>query len=182
MGIAKVKKVHTVSMSMKKKSFSDFDGIFRVSVPLNDDGIDEWDHVRKYLRSNNKPYEVGHRIWCRNWDNAIFVVADIWITRRTDEILVSIMVADNDLSGKRYTFATVQIPAEPIADVVVVEREKCSDSGKVVYDKSSALRAIKAAASGRNRHNIPVRCYPCDHCGGWHLTSKQRGREKVSRE
>lgn len=24
------------------------------------------------------------------------------------------------------------------------------------------------------RHHVPVRSYPCEHCGGWHLTSEAR--------
>jgi len=47
---------------------------------------------------------------------------------------------------------------------------RCKATGKVAFrdedDADAALEARKDGARGETR------AYPCDHCGGWHLTSQ----------
>lgn len=36
-----------------------------------------------------------------------------------------------------------------------------------------ALRALEAIRASRKLGKQPVRAYPCEHCGSWHLISKK---------
>ena len=58
-------------------------------------------------------------------------------------------------------------------------RKACT--GKQRYaGKRAAVTAVNSMARVRGRHGRPefVRPYPCDLCGGWHLTkSEKRGEE-----
>lgn len=53
-------------------------------------------------------------------------------------------------------------------------RAKCKSTGKVRYrTQQSAERRLAHLILHTARH-APCRAYPCEHCDGWHLTSKPR--------
>lgn len=71
------------------------------------------------------------------------------------------------------------------------KKSKCLESGgKVSYrDEASARRVLNVIRdAGQPDRRMPERVYPCDDCGGWHLTGTselsgfyaelQRGKEE----
>ena len=46
---------------------------------------------------------------------------------------------------------------------------------KVKYDNQT-----NAVSAARN-HDSPMRTYPCSICGGWHLATRGKGREKAQK-
>jgi hypothetical protein len=57
------------------------------------------------------------------------------------------------------------------------KREKCGPTGKRRYRTAGAAsRALEDLAAIRpDPHRREQRAYPCDGCGGWHLTKQLRG-------
>ncbi|MEJ7783188.1 MAG: hypothetical protein WKF96_00195 [Solirubrobacteraceae bacterium] len=50
--------------------------------------------------------------------------------------------------------------------------------GKRRYrDHAEATGALRRVARSSQRQKIPVRCYWCDTCKGWHITSRRTWRE-----
>lgn len=58
-----------------------------------------------------------------------------------------------------------------------MKREKCIQTKKRRYpSQREAEEHLKDIRKLPVRPEIiPTRCYECEHCGGWHLTSKQIG-------
>lgn len=54
------------------------------------------------------------------------------------------------------------------------EEKICPACGKICYDKKSAQTAINYARHKNEHHKIPIRCYYCEDCNYWHLTSQKK--------
>jgi hypothetical protein len=53
----------------------------------------------------------------------------------------------------------------------------CRATGKRRYRSQLAAERIMAVlVLHRSNGHVPRRAYHCEHCGGWHLTSQEKGR------
>jgi hypothetical protein len=68
---------------------------------------------------------------------------------------------------------------ERITVQAALDAEVCGVTRKQRYtSRARAERAIAEirenhASERRRRRPLPCRCYPCDRCGGWHITSRE---------
>lgn len=53
-------------------------------------------------------------------------------------------------------------------------RKKCRATGKLRYQTMESAKRRLAHLLLRVPGHYPCRAYPCEHCGGWHLTSRPR--------
>lgn len=51
--------------------------------------------------------------------------------------------------------------------------ERCPSGKRRFRDRQSAAAAITYTKQRSTREVVPVRCYECPQCHGWHLTSKR---------
>lgn len=58
------------------------------------------------------------------------------------------------------------------------EKAKCPACGKICYTKKEAMTAVNFAKRRNEHHKIPVRCYYCEDCNYWHLTSQARKEDE----
>lgn len=52
------------------------------------------------------------------------------------------------------------------------ERELCPETWKLCYSREDAGSVLNYTKRNRFGKSIPKRCYYCEACGMWHLTSK----------
>lgn len=54
------------------------------------------------------------------------------------------------------------------------KRRRQNACGKRRYrDHAEAVAALRLVRASGGRPVVPARCYSCDRCGGWHLTSQR---------
>ena len=52
------------------------------------------------------------------------------------------------------------------------ERQRCQSTGKLCYTRSEAGSVLNYTKRNRFGKDVPKRCYYCEACRMWHLTSK----------